>query len=658
MPSKPPPRNLGQELAGILQQYPELAQSILGVAQNTGGNLALTNANNAAGALLGAPYLRADEVLTNDPWAIANRAQIEANARTEGISPEEWVTRHVNESRARGDAGMQAIFDRYGGTQGGVVEALGDASRQFGDIQSAANTQQRTADIQDVENLGARAVDAFNAANPAAAAARTQLGSALGGLNLGGTAATPVTYNPIGAPGAVTAGQVGAAAPVGPVAPASTVKFFDNPAAGKMDAGGGLLIDAPGWINGQRVAGAPAAPARALGGGGGGGSSSLNPQPSTLNFAPGSALGAVPENVSFFDTQARNLFGGGTLSPIQQALQQQALDELKLGGALGEGDIRTAQQAARAALAAQGFSRGGRAIGAEILNTDALSRQRLAERRNFAGAVDAAGFGQTQANRSAGLAAGQLGLSSRLGYNTLAADTGIRQGQLALGNRSLDASVGAADADRRLQGDMFNVTTGQQSKMFDAGNNLDAARFNATLGLQQQQADRGFALNTAGFMQGSAVDPFQVVLGRSAAPGQAGAALGAASSYTMDPSQFLGPLMGYGGDLANTNYNAQYNDYISAKNRDAALWGSLIEAGGNIGAAVLCHIARSVYGADNPRWLDFQRWLVTRAPLRFLAWYAARGEKMAKVVERDPKLKARVRQWMEERITENEKSAK
>jgi len=32
---------------------------------------------------------------------------------------------------------------------------------------------------------------------------------------------------------------------------------------------------------------------------------------------------------------------------------------------------------------------------------------------------------------------------------------------------------------------------------------------------------------------------------------------------------------------------------------------------------VICWVAREVYGADNPRWLEFRTWLLTQAP----AWF-------------------------------------
>jgi hypothetical protein len=69
---------------------------------------------------------------------------------------------------------------------------------------------------------------------------------------------------------------------------------------------------------------------------------------------------------------------------LEGTLGGQALADLQLGGKLSAADTRQAQQGARAAYAARGLYDSNGAIGAEILNTDALSRQRLAERQQAA----------------------------------------------------------------------------------------------------------------------------------------------------------------------------------------------------------------------------------------------------------------------------------
>ncbi len=76
-------------------------------------------------------------------------------------------------------------------------------------------------------------------------------------------------------------------------------------------------------------------------------------------------------------------------SDIEEEMQRQALDELRLGGALTPEEQRSATQAARAAFSARGLATGSPAAVAEVLARDSFGRQRQTERRAFASGVDA-----------------------------------------------------------------------------------------------------------------------------------------------------------------------------------------------------------------------------------------------------------------------------
>lgn len=75
-------------------------------------------------------------------------------------------------------------------------------------------------------------------------------------------------------------------------------------------------------------------------------------------------------------------------SAIEGELSRQALDELKMGGALTPEEARSASQAARAAFSARGLATGSPAAVAEVLSRDSFGRQRQTERRAFASGVD------------------------------------------------------------------------------------------------------------------------------------------------------------------------------------------------------------------------------------------------------------------------------
>jgi hypothetical protein len=72
---------------------------------------------------------------------------------------------------------------------------------------------------------------------------------------------------------------------------------------------------------------------------------------------------------------------------VLRELESQAMRELGLGGQLSAQEERQAQQAARGAFAARGMAFGNPAVAAEVLGRDEFSRQRLGERRAFAGGI-------------------------------------------------------------------------------------------------------------------------------------------------------------------------------------------------------------------------------------------------------------------------------
>lgn len=66
--------------------------------------------------------------------------------------------------------------------------------------------------------------------------------------------------------------------------------------------------------------------------------------------------------------------------------------------------------------------------------------------------------------------------------------------------------------------------------------------------------------------------------------------------------------------------------------------------------ALLCWVAREVYGAENPRWLMFRHWVITDAPKWFLRLYIKYGEKFAAWISNKPTLKNAIRAFMDRKI--------
>jgi len=100
------------------------------------------------------------------------------------------------------------------------------------------------------------------------------------------------------------------------------------------------------------------------------------------------------------------------------------------------------------------------------------------------------------------------------------------------------------------------------------------------------------------------------------------------------------------------NYQQQDENAAAAKRaQQMQLIGAGIQAVGGLGAAAgFCWVAREVYGAANPKWRQFRRWLMTTAPIRLITNYAKHGEAFAKFLMEHPEHKADVRAWMDEQL--------
>ena len=96
---------------------------------------------------------------------------------------------------------------------------------------------------------------------------------------------------------------------------------------------------------------------------------------------------------------------------------------------------------------------------------------------------------------------------------------------------------------------------------------------------------------------------------------------------------------------------------------DAARYAGTMDMIGGLGGAAIglfdpfkkkvppvCWVAREVYGIHNPAWLDFREWMLLRAPSWFRALYIGYGERFAKFISDKPRLKARIRGWMDTKI--------
>jgi hypothetical protein len=87
-------------------------------------------------------------------------------------------------------------------------------------------------------------------------------------------------------------------------------------------------------------------------------------------------------------------------------------------------------------------------------------------------------------------------------------------------------------------------------------------------------------------------------------------------------------------------------NYLSA---GADIFKGVGSLGGTAGIFA-CWVAREVYGADNPKWLEFREWMFTKASDNLRNFYLEYGERIAKSIRNRPKIKALIRKWMDSKI--------
>lgn len=174
--------------------------------------------------------------------------------------------------------------------------------------------------------------------------------------------------------------------------------------------------------------------------------------------------------------------------------------------------------------------------------------------------------------------------------------------------------------------------------------------------MRQRQAVAG---QVAGMRKSAYGDVFQQVLGRSggAVSAAAGGAAGAAG-MSGGPSLF-NPESAYAGNLdaSNAAYNWQYQQASPSTMAKIGMVSNTVGSFiGSIGKGFMCWVAREVYGDYNPKWLEFRRWLTTRAPQWFRKLYVRHGPAVAVWLADKPALKKLVRRWMDARIDSMRKS--
>ena len=209
-----------------------------------------------------------------------------------------------------------------------------------------------------------------------------------------------------------------------------------------------------------------------------------------------------------------------------------------------------------------------------------------------------------------------------------------------------EAGIQTADDTRAMGADQFNV-----------GTKMDSERLRESLRMQGLLGYLDAASRIQQMEDRDSLDPFQAILGRGGGTAlQQGQSVFGQAGYGLQSSpQYLNPEAGLG-FIQNQATNAA-NMAIADQQSRAMSQSGIFQGLGSLGSGLLrnpkifkCWVAREVYGAHNSSWLLFRNWLDTKAPRWFDKLYLRFGERFAKFISNKPRLKARIRAWMDSKI--------
>jgi len=283
---------------------------------------------------------------------------------------------------------------------------------------------------------------------------------------------------------------------------------------------------------------------------------------------------------------------------LRQTIEQEALNQLRLGSTLGAEERRGYEQAIRAAQTARGNIFGLGPAVQEAAQLGAAGEQRKLAR--YGAAQQFLASGET----TGAAAARDLALREGLTQQRLGAASGFLAGGPSLANL----------AQQRL---------GQQ--------NLAAQQY-----IQANQALPG-QFQTQGMPQ----QFYQTA--NPAIPVQL--ASNAANVY--------GTMADYQAKTYGAQVGAIAQSYRSPGQEFAAFAGGGADILGKVAPfGLICWVAREVYGAENPKWMRFREWILTKASDNLRNYYIKHGEKIAESIRNKPKIKAIIRRWMDSKILE------
>jgi len=285
---------------------------------------------------------------------------------------------------------------------------------------------------------------------------------------------------------------------------------------------------------------------------------------------------------------------------LRTTIEEEAMNQLRLGSTIGAEERRGYEQAIRGAQTARGNIFGLGPAVQEAAQIGAAGEQRKLAR--FGAAQQFLGSGET----SGAARARDLLLREGIQQNRLGAAAGFIAGGPSIGNL---AQARTAQQQGALQGYI------QANQALPGGFNQQAS-------------------TASNFYQ--TVDPGIPV----ALTGEFNKLYNTQSNYLANT---------YGAQVDALSRVAVANSTPNYLSAGADIFKGVGSLGGTAGIFA-CWVAREVYGADNPKWLEFREWMFTKASDNLRKFYLEYGERIAKSIRNKPKIKAIIRKWMDSKI--------
>jgi hypothetical protein len=561
------------------------------------------------------------------------------------------------------------------GTEGGyygTLDLAAMAARRQQELEQGLQTSATQFGLGQLGTYAPQAREAYLAANPEMAAALAQAASfggrqASGYLNeMGRLAMQPAVQaqiSPMAGTGftPVTAQQLQAAGTMSPERVAAERIAAERVAAGQVQAGqvgAGLLGET---LYQQALRSQQLSPL----------SQALQAQGLGMATAPGQIS---PEEARAATQGARERFAAtGRLEDIAGITGE----ALARAGASRE--ARMQDLAASQAINAQllGAQQAGQQLATDVLRADIARQQANVATGLQAGTFNVeAALRAAQANQQTGLQASQANQDAMLRAALANQQAGMQAQQFNITNLQ---GIQQANQAANLQAALANQAAGQRGFEFGATQSLQSQLANREFAAQQAQqrfgnlaavlgseqamlgADRAYALQQAAQQGGVTAASLGLIgFGQTPAALQFGAQQQGISQGQMGTGPTLfDPNAGINLALQNAANlgNYQASTYGARAAAQGQIAGATIGAIGNVASAFAprppvptCWVAREVYGADNPKWLMFREWLLTKAPDWFRNLYIKHGERFAAFLRTKPSLKRLIRKWMDSRI--------